>query len=121
MLFTEIEFIKLFFKNIKKTNKHIAGFGAAAKTSSVLNFCNVDFKTIDLLFDKSRTKQNKFLSGTGIKIIEPSKIKINKYDVVVIFIWNLKDEVLKYLKYLKINKKIDIYILHPYIKKLKIK
>ena len=74
-----------------------------------------------MLFDKSRTKQNKFLSGTGIKIIEPSKIKINKYDVVVIFIWNLKDEVLKYLKYLKINKKIDIYILHPYIKKLKIK
>ena len=120
-IYQKINHIKLFFKNIKKTNKHIAGFGAAAKTSSVLNFCNVDFKTIDLLFDKSKTKQNKFLSGTGIKIIEPSKIKINKYDVVVIFIWNLKDEVLKYLKYLKINKKIDIYILHPYIKKLKIK
>lgn len=110
-----------FFKNLEIKNKKIAGFGAAAKTSSVLNFCKINSKTVDVLFDKSKPKQNKFLSGTNIRIIKPTKQKINEYDILVIFIWNLKNEILKYLKSLKIKKNIKIYILHPFIKRIKIK
>jgi len=110
-----------FFENLKIQNKKIAGFGAAAKTSSVLNFSKINFKTVNILFDKSKPKQNKFLSGTNIRIIKPTKKKINEYDILVIFIWNLKNEILRYLKSININKKIKIYILHPFIKKIKIK
>lgn len=82
----------------KKEGKKVAGYGAAAKGNTLLNFCGI--KGTDLIkyvVDASPIKQNKFLPGSRIPVVEPSVINIDQPDIIIIFPWNLKDEVLSEL------------------------
>ena len=93
--------IKNFFINAKKDNKKIVCYGAAAKGNTVLNFCEIGSNFIDYVVDISPHKQGKFLPGTHIQIFPPEKIKETKPDYIVILAWNLKDEVMKQMEYVK--------------------
>ena len=93
--------IKNFFINAKKDNKKIVCYGAAAKGNTVLNFCEIGSNFIDYVVDISPHKQGKFLPGTHIQIFPPEKIKETKPDYIVILAWNLKDEVMKQIEYVK--------------------
>lgn len=79
----------------KKEGKKVAGYGAAAKGNTLLNFCGI--KGTDLIkyvVDASPIKQNKYLPGSRIPVLEPSVINIDRPDIIIIFPWNLKDELL---------------------------
>ena len=57
--------IKL-FNNSKKNNNKIIGYGATAKSATVLNFCNINYKYIDYFLDTTAFKINKYTPGTNI-------------------------------------------------------
>ena len=48
--------IKSTLKKLKDKNKTIVGYGAPAKSTTILNFCDINFKLIDKIFDNSTTK-----------------------------------------------------------------
>ena len=50
------------------------------------------------MFDGAESKQNKFLPGSHIPILEPSRISDIDPDYVVIFPWNIADEIQKIAK-----------------------
>jgi hypothetical protein len=86
----------------KSAGKIIIGYGAAAKGNTLLNYCGI--KGTDLIkfvVDLSPYKQNKFLPGSRIAVFNESKIKEFKPDFIIIFPWNLKDEICKQLSYIK--------------------
>ncbi len=89
----KFEFIK-FLDNLKKENKTIAAYGAAAKGNTLLNFCKIKRGIIDFVCDASIAKQNKYLPGSHIKILKPDALYENKVDYVLILPWNIKDEIL---------------------------
>jgi len=93
--------IKNFFTSVKESGKHIACYGAAAKGNTVLNFCDIDNELIDYVVDISPHKQGKFLPGTHIPIFSPEKLKESKPDYVVILAWNLKDEIMSQINFIK--------------------
>ena len=93
--------IQEFFTQIKNERKKIVCYGAAAKGNTVLNFCEIGNKFIDYVADISPHKQGKFLPGTHIPIFSPEKIKETKPDYIVILAWNLKDEIMKQIDYVK--------------------
>jgi SAM-dependent methyltransferase len=113
----KIQSTKNFLLYIKKLNKKVAGFGAAAKTASILNFCKIDHNTIDFVFDNASSKINKSIPGTKIKILKPTKNLFESIDILIIFVWNLKNEILSQIKKYG-KKKIGIYIFTPKIKKI---
>lgn len=79
----------------KATGKKVAGYGAAAKGNTLLNYCGV--KGNDLLrfvADLSPHKQGRFLPGSHIPVVSPDAIAAEKPDFMVIFPWNLKDEII---------------------------
>ena len=92
---------------LKKRNKIIVGYGAPAKSTTILNFCNIDYKLIDRIFDNSNTKINKYTPGKSlIKIENSDKFKKTKSDYCVLFAWNHQKEILaKEKNYLKKNGK----------------
>ena len=92
---------KKYLNKIKKNNAKIAAYGAAAKGNTFLNYCNIDNKTIDYVYDGNRLKQNKFLPGSRIKILNPKMIKKNKPDYIIILPWNIKEEIIKTYNYAK--------------------
>lgn len=87
----------------QKTNaKKIIGYGAAAKGNTLLNYCGI--KGTDLInfaVDLSPHKQNKFLPGSRIPVFGLDSIKKYKPDYVIIFPWNLREEISDQLKYIR--------------------
>ena len=85
-------FIEILNK-IKKENKKIIGYGATAKASTVLNYCNIGNETIDYFVDTTPNKFNRFIPGKNIKIKRYKKILLNKVDYVFLGAWNFKNEI----------------------------
>jgi SAM-dependent methyltransferase len=72
----------------------VAGYGAAAKGNTLLNYCGVKGRElIDFVADASPHKQGRFLPGSRIPVVAPGRIDEEKPDFIVIFPWNLFDEV----------------------------
>ena len=83
----------------KRNNKKVAGYGAAAKGNTLLNYCGVKNDLIDFVVDRNPAKQNMFLPASHIPVFAEAALKENKPDYIIIFPWNLKAEVLEQLSY----------------------
>ncbi len=90
-----------FIKTVKNESKSIICYGAPAKGNTLLNYCNISSDQIDYTVDKNPHKQNLFLPGTHIPIYSPEKIKETKPDYVLILPWNLKDEIMDEIEYIR--------------------
>ena len=104
------------FKNIKKKEKNIIGYGATAKSCTVLNYCNIDKKFINFFYDTTSYKINKYLPGTKILIKKYHKLNINKINYVYLGAWNFKKEIFeKEKKYIKKGGKFITHVPFPKI------
>lgn len=90
-----------FLSEQKKAGKKIAAYGAAAKGNTLLNYCGVRNDVINFVVDASPHKQGKFLPGSHIPIVNEEEIKKNKPDFIIIFPWNIKEEIINQLNYIR--------------------
>ncbi len=87
----------------KNEGKVVVGYGAAAKGNTLLNFAGVKSDLIKYVVDRSPHKQGKYLPGSRIPIVSEDYLKVEAPDYVVIFPWNLSDEIADQLQYLSSN------------------
>ncbi len=92
-----------FLIKAKKDNKKVIAYGAAAKGNTLLNYAGVKPDLISYVMDKNLEKQNKFMPGSRIPIKDENYFKNDKPDFILILPWNLKDEIITQLKYIKNN------------------
>ena len=85
----------------RRAGKSVAGYGAAGKGNTLLNYCGIRTDFLDYTVDRNPYKQGNFLPGTHIPIYPPDKIAQTKPDYVLILPWNLKDEIVKQLAYIR--------------------
>jgi 2-polyprenyl-3-methyl-5-hydroxy-6-metoxy-1,4-benzoquinol methylase len=90
-----------FLIDAKKEGKSVVGYGAPAKGNTLLNYCGVRTDFIDYTVDLSPHKQNVFLPGTHIPVYHPDKIKETKPDYVLILPWNLKQEIMGQMAFIR--------------------
>jgi hypothetical protein len=90
-----------FMVNAKRQGKSIVGYGAPGKGNTLLNYCGVREDFIDYTVDRNPYKHNKFLPGTHIPIFPPEQIAKTRPDYVLILPWNLKDEIIAQLSYIR--------------------
>jgi SAM-dependent methyltransferase len=76
----------------------IVGYGASARSSTLLNYCGINSKYLSGIADQNKLKQNHFTAGTHLLIEDPDKIMGKKPDYIVILAWNFKDEIINKLK-----------------------
>jgi methylation protein EvaC len=81
-------------KKIKSKNHKICGYGATSKSTTILNYCNINSKTIDCIFDTTKDKIGKITPGTHIPIVDYKFFKNYKFKYVFLFAWNHKKEIL---------------------------
>jgi hypothetical protein len=82
----------------KENNCRIFGYGAAAKASTLLNSIDVPPNLIRAIADLSLEKQGRFMPPDGIQIITPQRLFLEKPTDIVIFPWNIKQEINKFLR-----------------------
>jgi SAM-dependent methyltransferase len=85
----------------KRKGKKIAGYGAAAKGNTLLNYCGIRNDFIDFVVDANPAKQGKYLPASHIPVVNEDHLKRNKPDFVIIFPWNLKEEIAAQLSYIR--------------------
>jgi SAM-dependent methyltransferase len=90
-----------FLIEAKEQGKTIVGYGAPAKGNTLLNYCGVRNDFIDYTVDLSPHKQGLFLPGTHLPIFSPDKISETKPDYVLILPWNLKEEIMEQMAYIR--------------------
>ena len=73
---------------LKKEKKKIAAYGAAAKTTTLLNYFKINKSTINFIVDDNPLKQNRFSPGTHIPIKSSKEIYKKKPDFIIILAWN---------------------------------
>ncbi len=91
----------IYLINMKKEGKKISAYGAAAKGNTLLNYAGIKADLLDCVYDASPHKQNKYLPGSHIPIYSPDRIKTDAPDVILILPWNIKDEIISQLSYIK--------------------
>lgn len=84
----------------KKNGKTVAGYGAAAKGNTLLNYCGVKKDLIEYVVDANPHKQDKYMPASHIPVVNEDHLKNSKPDYVLILPWNLKEEVTKQLSYI---------------------
>lgn len=90
-----------FVISAKRKGKTLTGYGAPAKATILLNYCGIRSDFIDYTVDRNPHKQGHFLPGTHIQILDPNSIKETKPDYVLILPWNLKDEIMEQMAYIR--------------------
>jgi SAM-dependent methyltransferase len=90
-----------FLIDLKQQGLRIAAYGAPAKGNTLLNYCGIRRDFIDYTCDLNPHKQGHFLPGSRIPIRSPDQLREDRPDVVVILPWNLKDEIVEQLQFVR--------------------
>jgi len=90
-----------FLIRVKREKKTIVGYGAPAKGNTLLNYCGISTDFIDYTVDRNPHKQGHYLPGSHIPVYSPDKIKETKPDYLLILPWNLKEEIMGQMSYVR--------------------
>jgi SAM-dependent methyltransferase len=90
-----------FLIDVRRRGLHVVGYGAPGKGNTLLNYCGIRTDLLDYTVDRSPHKQNTFTPGTRIPIHAPEKIRETRPDYVFILPWNLKDEIMEQMAFVR--------------------
>jgi hypothetical protein len=90
-----------FLIRAKQEKKSVAGYGAPGKGNTLLNYCGIRTDFLDYTVDRNPYKHFKYLPGTHIPIFPPERIRETRPDYVLILPWNLRDEIIGQLAYIR--------------------
>jgi 2-polyprenyl-3-methyl-5-hydroxy-6-metoxy-1,4-benzoquinol methylase len=84
-----------FLRQARSAGRSVAGYGAPAKATTLLNYCGIGPDLVGFTVDRSPHKQGRFIPGARIPIEPPERIYERRPDYVMIFPWNIKEEVME--------------------------
>ena len=90
-----------FLLQAQAEGRSVAGYGAAAKGNTLMNFCGVRPHLLPYVVDRNPAKQGKHMPGSRIPIVEEARLRATRPDYVLILPWNLRDEVMQQLAYVR--------------------
>lgn len=90
-----------FLLEARRDGLSVAGYGAAAKGNTLLNYAGVRSDLLGFVVDRNPAKQGKYLPGSRIPIMAEAHLRAARPDRVLILPWNLTDEVTEQLRYIR--------------------
>jgi len=90
-----------FLIEANRSGKRVIAYGAAAKGNTLINYAGIRSDLIPCIVDRNPAKQGKYTPGSRIPIVDETCIMAEKPDYVIILPWNLRDEVMMQLDYIR--------------------
>ncbi|MBN6054702.1 class I SAM-dependent methyltransferase [Nonomuraea sp. RK-328] len=79
----------------------VAGYGAPGKGNTLLNHCGIRPDLLPYTVDRNPYKHGRFLPGSRIPVLPPERIAADRPDYVLVLPWNLRDELVEQLSYVR--------------------
>jgi SAM-dependent methyltransferase len=80
---------------LKREGARIAGYGAAAKGTILLNFAGIGPQMLEFVADRNVHKQGRYMPGVRLPIVAPARILEDRPDYLLILPWNFKEEIME--------------------------
>lgn len=90
-----------FLISLREEGRTVAGYGAPAKGNTLLNYCGIGTDLLDYTVDRNPMKQGRYLPGVRIPVRTPDAIRETRPDYVLILPWNIRDEVMAQLAFIR--------------------
>ncbi|ALG09455.1 class I SAM-dependent methyltransferase [Kibdelosporangium phytohabitans] len=81
-------------RELKDKGQRVVGYGATAKSATVLNLCGIGPDLIEFISDTSSTKQGRVTPGSHIPVKPPTEFAARYPDYAVLFAWNHAEEIM---------------------------
>ena len=91
----------LFLIDARRRGWRVAAYGAAAKGNTLLNFAGVRPDLLPFVCDAAPSKQGRYLPGSRVPVRSPDVLAEYRPDVLLILPWNIAEEVVTQLAYLR--------------------
>lgn len=78
----------------RAAGNRVIGYGASARSSTLLNYCGIDSASLEVIADRAPLKHNMYTPGTDILVVPPADAFALAPDVVLLLGWNFRDEIL---------------------------
>ena len=82
-------------ERLKREGARVAGYGAAAKGTILLNFAGVGGEVLEFVADRNVHKQGRYVPGVRLPIVAPERILQEQPDYLLILPWNFKEEIME--------------------------
>ena len=90
-----------FLIDCRAAGKSVVAYGAPGKGNTLLNYCGIRTDFLEFTVDRNPYKHGRYLPGTHIPIKPVEALAERRPDVVLILPWNLRDEIVAQLDYVR--------------------
>jgi SAM-dependent methyltransferase len=92
-----LEELKTTIDELAAGGKRLAGYGAAAKATVMVNALGDAARRLEWIADRSSYKQGRFIPGIRVPIVPVERIYADRPDYLIVFAWNYIDEIVRQL------------------------
>ena len=90
-----------FLIDARRAGRKVVGYGAPGKGNTLLNYCGIRPDLLAYTVDRNPYKHGRFTPGTRIPVLAPERIAVDRPDYVLVLPWNLRDELVDQLSYVR--------------------
>jgi SAM-dependent methyltransferase len=80
---------------LRAEGNRVAGYGAPAKSNTLLSFLRLGPRQLDYIADRSPLKQGLYTPGAHIPVVAPERLLEDQPEYVLLLAWNFADEVIE--------------------------
>ncbi len=80
---------------IAASGRRLAAYGASAKGSTLLNYCDPPRGSIEFIADRSAAKQGRLSPGLHLPVVSAEELEDRQPDYTLLLTWNFAEEILR--------------------------